>query len=162
MASRTSNRYLNGMPPVAVILVNCTHACNRRVSSFLLPPCLRYCKARRCSTTGRSAAGGASATETGPPLGSPAMTVVAASAPVCNVQTDIPDDVTARGGECRAVLRTVYPLLARRALFDAVAGHRTPQEGVIVSTDLFPAVQRSAWQAGPRCENSWAGMETSL
>ncbi len=83
-------------------------------------------------------------------------------APVCNVQTDIPDDVTARGGECRAVLRTVYPLLARRALFDAVAGHRTPQEGVIVSTDLFPAVQRSAWQAGPRCENSWAGMETSL
>jgi len=83
-------------------------------------------------------------------------------APVCSVQTDIPDDVTARGGESGAILRTVYPLLTRRALFDAVAGHRTPQEGVIVSTDLFPAVQRSAWQAGPRCENTWAGMERSL
>ncbi len=81
---------------------------------------------------------------------------------VCNVQTDIPDDVTARGGESGAVLRTVYPLLARRALFDAAAGHRTPQEGVVVSNDLFPAVQRCAWQAGPRCENSWSGMEQSL
>ena len=80
----------------------------------------------------------------------------------CNVQTDIPDDVTARGGECGAVLRTVYPFLARRALFDAVAGHRTPQEGVVVSTDLFPAVQRATWQAGPHCENTWAGLELSL
>lgn len=84
------------------------------------------------------------------------------SSPVCSVQTDIPDDVTARGGECGAVLRTIYPLLARRALFDAVAGHRTPQEGVVASTDLFPAVQRSAWQAGPLCDNTWEGMEHSL
>lgn len=84
------------------------------------------------------------------------------AAPVCSTQVDIPDDVTARGGECGAVLRTVYPLLARRALFDAVAGHRTPQEGVVVSTDLFPAVQRSAWQAGPRVENTWGGLEHSL
>ena len=83
-------------------------------------------------------------------------------APVCSVQADIPDDVTARGGECGALLRTVYPLLARRALFDAVAGHRTPQEGVVVSSDIYPAVQRSAWQEGPRCENTWAGMEYSL
>ncbi len=84
------------------------------------------------------------------------------ASPVCSVQVDIPDDVTARGGECGAVLRTIYPMLARRALFDAVAGHRTPQEGVVVSRDLHPAVQRSAWQAGPRCENNWAGMEKSL
>ncbi|WP_414599317.1 glycoside hydrolase family 31 protein [Achromobacter sp. F4_2707] len=84
------------------------------------------------------------------------------ASPVCNVQTDIPDDVTARGGECGAVLRTIYPLLARRALFDAVAGHRTPQEGVVVSTDLFPAVQRSTWQAGPRCDNTWDGLAHSL
>ena len=83
-------------------------------------------------------------------------------APVCSAQVDIPDDVTARGGECGAVLRRLYPLLTRRALFDAVAGHRTPQEGVIVSSDIFPAVQRSAWQEGPRCENTWAGMEHSL
>jgi len=83
-------------------------------------------------------------------------------APVCTVNAPIPDDVTARSGESGAVLRTVYPLLARRALFDAVAGHRTPQEGVIVSADLYPAVQRSAWQAGPRVENTWAGMEQSL
>src|SRR5690554_1667276 len=84
------------------------------------------------------------------------------SSPVCSVQVDIPDDVTARGGECGPVLRTIYPLLTRRALFDAVAGHRTPQEGVVVSTDLFPAVQRSAWQASPRCDNTWEGMEKSL
>jgi len=84
------------------------------------------------------------------------------ASPVCSTQVDIPDDVTARGGECSAVLRTVYPLLARRALFDAVAGHRTPQEGVVVSSDLHPAVQRSAWQVGPRCENTWAGLEKTL
>jgi len=81
---------------------------------------------------------------------------------VCNAQLDIPDDVTARGGESGALLRTVYPILARRALFDAVAGHRTPQEGVVVSSDLFPGVQRYAWQSGPRVENTWEGMEISL
>ncbi|HWK60663.1 MAG TPA: glycoside hydrolase family 31 protein [Eoetvoesiella sp.] len=83
-------------------------------------------------------------------------------APACEAQFDIPDDVTARGGETGAVLRTIYPLLARRALFDAVAGHKTPQEGVVLSSDLFPAVQRYAWQRGPKVENSWAGLEHSL
>lgn len=83
-------------------------------------------------------------------------------APVCSVQIDIPDGVTARGGECGAVLRRVYPLLARRALFEAFAGHRTPQEGVVVTTDVYPGAQRAAWHAGPRCENTWAGMERSL
>jgi len=83
-------------------------------------------------------------------------------APVCDAQFDIPDGITARGGESGAQLRTVYPLLARQALFDAVAGHKTPQEGVILSTDLFPAVQRYAWQAGPRVANDWQGLEHSL
>ena len=83
-------------------------------------------------------------------------------APACDAQFDIPDDVTARGGETGAVLRTIYPLLARRALFDAVAGHKTPQEGVVLSSDLFPAVQRYAWQRGPKVENSWSGLEHSL
>lgn len=83
-------------------------------------------------------------------------------APVCDAQYDIPDGITARGGESGAVLRTIYPMLARSALFDAVAGHKTPQEGVMISTDLFPGVQRHAWQRGPQVENSWAGFEHSL
>ncbi len=83
-------------------------------------------------------------------------------APVCLAQLDIPDGITARGGETGSVLRTIYPMLARKALFDAVAGHRTPQEGVILSTDLFPAVQRFAWQQGPDVTNDWAGAEHSL
>lgn len=83
-------------------------------------------------------------------------------APVCDAQFDIPDDITARGGETGAQLRTIYPLLARQALFDAVAGHKTPQEGVIFSTDLFPGVQRYAWQAAPRVANDWGGLEHSL
>jgi len=83
-------------------------------------------------------------------------------APDCNAQFDIPDGVSARGGETGAQLRTIYPLLARQALFDAVAGHKTPQEGVIFSTDLFPAVQRYAWQAAPRVDNDWHGLAHAL
>jgi alpha-D-xyloside xylohydrolase len=82
--------------------------------------------------------------------------------PVCDAQYDIPDGITARGGETGAVLRTLYPALARSALFDAVAGHKTPQEGVVCSTDLFPSAQRFAWQSGPDVANDWAGMERSL
>jgi alpha-D-xyloside xylohydrolase len=83
-------------------------------------------------------------------------------APVCNAQFDIPDDITARGGESGAVLRTIYPLLVRQALFDAVAGHKTPQEGVIFSSDLFPGVQRYAWQSAPRVSNDWQGLAHTL
>ncbi|MGB6106136.1 MAG: glycoside hydrolase family 31 protein [Pusillimonas sp.] len=83
-------------------------------------------------------------------------------APVCDAQFNIPDGITARGGESGAVLRTLYPLLVRRALFDAVAGHKTPQEGVIISTDLFPSAQRFAWQRGPCTGNDWAALERSL
>lgn len=83
-------------------------------------------------------------------------------APACDACFDIPDDVTARGGETGAMLRGLYPLLARSALFQAVAGHKTPQEGVICSTDLFPSAQRFAWQLGPRVTNDWAGFEQSL
>lgn len=83
-------------------------------------------------------------------------------APVCNAQFDIPDDITARGGESGAQLRTVYPLLVRQALFDAVAGHKTPQEGVVFSTDLFPGAQRYAWQAAPRVGNDWNGLAHTL
>src|SRR5690606_12115038 len=83
-------------------------------------------------------------------------------APVCSAQFDIPDNITARGGESGSMLRTIYPLLARKALFDAVAGHRTPQEGVTLSRDLFPSAQRFAWQQGPEVTNDWAGAELSL
>lgn len=80
----------------------------------------------------------------------------------CTAQFNIPDDVTARGGESGPVLRTLYPALARQAMFDAVAGHKTPQEGVVASTDLFPGVQRFAWQKGPSVTNDWDGMAQTL
>lgn len=80
----------------------------------------------------------------------------------CSVQVDIPDDVTARGGESGPVLRTLYPALARKALFDAIAGHKTPQEGLICSHDVFPGAQRYAWQIGPEVTNDWEGLERTL
>lgn len=80
----------------------------------------------------------------------------------CSAQFDIPDGITARGGETGAVLRTLYPALARQAMFEAVAGHKTPQEGVVASTDLFPGAQRFAWQVGPQVSNDWDGLERSL
>jgi len=84
-------------------------------------------------------------------------------APVCDAQFAIPDHITARSGESGVLLRTLYPLLVRQALFDAVAGHKTPPEGVIVSTDLFPSAQRFAWQSGPTVfDNTWEGAEQSL
>uniref|UniRef100_UPI00333ED3A1 glycoside hydrolase family 31 protein n=1 Tax=Castellaniella defragrans TaxID=75697 RepID=UPI00333ED3A1 len=84
------------------------------------------------------------------------------AAPVCHAQFDIPDAVEARGGESGAVLRTLYPQLARRALFDAVAGQKTPQEGVLPSRDLFPGAQRYAWQQGPEVGNDWDGYARTL
>ncbi|MFA5664216.1 glycoside hydrolase family 31 protein [Castellaniella sp.] len=83
-------------------------------------------------------------------------------APACEARFDFPDSVEARSRESGALLRTVYPQLARRTLFDAVPGTRTPQEGIILSRDLFPGVQRFAWQLGPQVENSWQGYADSL
>ncbi|WP_341667507.1 glycoside hydrolase family 31 protein [Alcaligenes sp. SDU_A2] len=81
---------------------------------------------------------------------------------LCNARFAIPDTVTSRGGESGALLRAIYPVLARQALFDAVAGHKTPQEGIVASRDLFPSAQRFAWQLGPAVDNSWAGLEQTL
>ena len=74
----------------------------------------------------------------------------------------IPDGITARGNECGAMLRTVYPLLVRQALFDAFAGHKTPQEGLIASRDLYPSAHRFAWQLGPDVPNTWEGLSQTL
>ncbi|AZY50216.1 glycoside hydrolase family 31 protein [Bordetella avium] len=82
--------------------------------------------------------------------------------PACNAQIAIPDAVSARNGETGPALRTMYPLLARRALFDAVAGQKVPPEGVVPSTDLFPAAQRLPWQVGPQVSNDWDGLQHSL
>ena len=79
-------------------------------------------------------------------------------APACDAQIAIPDGVNARNGETGAALRSMYPLLVRRALFDAVAGLKVPPEGVVPSSDLFPAAQRLPWQTGPQAENSWDGL----
>lgn len=83
-------------------------------------------------------------------------------ATACDVQFDIPDNVVARGGESAAVLRALYPALARRALFDAVAGHKVPPEGVVFSSDLFPGAQRLLWQSALRVPNTWAGLQQTL
>ncbi len=80
----------------------------------------------------------------------------------CHAHYELPDNIEARSQESAAVLRNVYPHLARRALFDAVAGMRTPQEGIQISRDLFPGVQRFAWQQGPQVENTWAGYAATL
>ena len=83
-------------------------------------------------------------------------------ATACDVQFDIPDTVVARGGETGAVLRSIYPALARRALFEAAAGHRVPPEGVVFSSDLFAGAQRLLWQSAPRVPNTWAGLQHTL
>ena len=81
---------------------------------------------------------------------------------VIQAQYDLPDEITARGGESGAMLRTVYPLLARQALFDAFAGHKTPQEGLVASRDLYPSAHRFAWQLGPDVTNDWDGLAKTL
>lgn len=83
-------------------------------------------------------------------------------APACDAQIAIPDGVTARNGETGPALRTMYPLLVRRALFDAVAGLKVPPEGVVPSADLFPAAQRLPWQVGPQVDNTWEGLRHTL
>jgi alpha-glucosidase (family GH31 glycosyl hydrolase) len=80
----------------------------------------------------------------------------------CSVQFDIPDEVIARGGERGAVLRSLYPALVRRALFEAAAGHKVPPEGVVFSSDLFSGAQRLLWQHAPRVSNDWAGLQHTL
>ncbi|AWB34241.1 glycoside hydrolase family 31 protein [Orrella marina] len=76
----------------------------------------------------------------------------------CSTQFDIPDDITARSGESGAVLRTLYPVLTRTALFEAWAGNKVPPEGVVLTSDLMPAAQRFPWQAPTVVEQSWGGM----
>jgi len=84
------------------------------------------------------------------------------AAVVCNVQLDIPDDVTARGGESGAVLRNIYPMLARQALYEACAGHKVPPEGLVLTHDLVPAGQRYPWQAPMQASFSWEGLCQSI
>ena len=81
---------------------------------------------------------------------------------ISDVDLLIPDTITARGNESGALLRTVYPLLVREALFEAFAGHKTPQEGLVASRDLYPSAHRYAWQLGPKVTNDWQGMANSL
>lgn len=84
------------------------------------------------------------------------------SAVLCDVQIDFPDEVTCRGGESGAKLRTLYPMLARQALYEACAGHKVPPEGLVLTNDLVPAGQRYPWQAPVQTEFSWEGMRQSI
>ncbi len=84
------------------------------------------------------------------------------SAVWCDVQLDLPDDVTARGGESGSTLRTLYPMLVRQALYEACAGHKVPPEGLVLTNDLVPAGQRYPWQAATSVSFSWEGLCESL
>jgi alpha-D-xyloside xylohydrolase len=81
---------------------------------------------------------------------------------LCDVQVDFPDDVTCRGGESGEQLRTLYPMLARQALYEACAGHKVPPEGLVLTHDLMPAGQRYPWQAPIKTEFSWDGLRQSI
>jgi alpha-glucosidase (family GH31 glycosyl hydrolase) len=83
-------------------------------------------------------------------------------APSCDVGITLPDGISARGSQTVAALRTTYPLLVRRALFEAVAGSKVPREGVVPSADLFPTAQRLPWQNGPVVTNDWNGLAHTL
>lgn len=80
----------------------------------------------------------------------------------CSVSLDIPDDVAARSGESGSTLRTLYPSLARKALYEACAGHKVPPEGVVLTHDLLVAGQRYPWQAPVVVEQSWNGLCESI
>lgn len=84
------------------------------------------------------------------------------AAVLCDVQIDFPDDVMCRGGESGAKLRTLYPMLARQALYEACAGHKVPPEGLVLTHDLVAAGQRYPWQAAVQTEFSWQGMCQSI
>lgn len=84
------------------------------------------------------------------------------SAVACDVQLDIPDDVTARGGESGSVLRNLYPALVRQSLYEACAGHKVPPEGLVLTHDLIPSAQRYPWQAPVSFANSWEGMRDAI
>nr|WP_246013126.1 TIM-barrel domain-containing protein [Pigmentiphaga humi] len=80
----------------------------------------------------------------------------------CDVQLDIPDQVGARNGDTGARLRTIYPMLAKRCLFEAAAWNRTPPEGAVWTRDLFPTAQRQPMQASVPVPNTWEGLAESL
>lgn len=84
------------------------------------------------------------------------------SAVLCDAHVEIPDDVTARGGESGSILQTLYPMLVRQALYEACAGHKVPPEGLVLTHDLVPAAQRFPWQAPASVPWSWDGMRQSI
>lgn len=80
----------------------------------------------------------------------------------CDAQLDIPDTVNARNGASHARLRTLYPLLTARNLFEAAAWNKVPPEGVVLHRDTFPAGQRLPFMAGPAVPNTWDGLAATL
>jgi alpha-glucosidase (family GH31 glycosyl hydrolase) len=80
----------------------------------------------------------------------------------CDVQIDIPDEVTARNGDQGARLRAAYPMLVKRCLFEAAAWNKTPSEGVIWSHDVFATSQRLPLQASTEVPNTWEGLSESI
>jgi alpha-glucosidase (family GH31 glycosyl hydrolase) len=80
----------------------------------------------------------------------------------CDAQIDMPEGVVARNGDTGSRLRTAYPLLVKRCLFEAASWNKTPAEGVVASHDLLPGAQRLPWQTATPVANTWDGLIESI
>lgn len=80
----------------------------------------------------------------------------------CNAQLDLPNDVSARNGDSGGRLRSVYPMLVKRCLYESAAWNKVPSEGVVWSRDLFPTGQRLPFQAPASVPNTFEGLAASI
>ncbi|GAA4337457.1 glycoside hydrolase family 31 protein [Pigmentiphaga soli] len=80
----------------------------------------------------------------------------------CDAQIHIPDGVSSRSGDDGARLRTLYPILVKRCLFEAAAWNKTPAEGLVWSHDVFATGQRLPLQASTAVPNGWEGLAASI
>ncbi len=85
-----------------------------------------------------------------------------ASALECHFPVDIPDTVSARNGEQGPLLRTLYPMLLKRALFEAVSRNKIPAEGVVLGAGFGMGAQRTPWQQSGCPDNSWDALTHTL
>lgn len=80
----------------------------------------------------------------------------------CDAQLDLPNGVSARNGDADGRLRSVYPMLVKRCLYEAAAWNKVPSEGVVWSRDLFPTGQRLPYQAPVSVPNTFEGLAASI
>lgn len=85
-----------------------------------------------------------------------------ASAIECKLPVELPDSVSARNGESGPLLRTLYPLLLKKALFEAVSRNKIPAEGVVLNDSLGLGSQRTPWKQLECPGNDWDAMSQVL